>query len=965
MPRRIGHDAGKLHAFLELQSSNQPMSGDEQRLYGHKDLSLKPEQNRQSWSNFRYMFLVSDRARLSSPLLSTKRYNTPMRKNRDARNPYIPVPNTSYTHEQDQHYIESTRPQLSQPAHPHHGLDCYDSTDQRKASPFPLSQALISFTQSIVLILTACPESRAEMRLQRVHFTRAPRNIWTAWVQNPHLTRNTFLHLCSKLAYSCFFDSCVIQPSSDPYKNFFDRHIPTIHDAETQGYGRRSSRIAGLKREEPDTEKVTNGTRATPSSIKTTSQETQAVGPVTPNGSDASQKVFGVPELLSMILGYLDLASLARLLPTNILFNHQGRSAPQLKPIWFLSPTHEEPVRYCVSRTQEIRQLDALSGDVAQANEEVVAVYQINPILEVPPDEDAIDSASEQERILSLEGHTDIEFPYQLVDSSRWIKIRDMQLTKPAIQDIQFNYAPDDEDAEKVNLEITNSNGITIGNIMNSVAARGDAPNTPFLKARLWHHGDNRVTGTALRNILSGFRPNELGRPMLLMQTITMAEIHRTYIRRLSNAMLSGRGRHGKRCEHFALLRWDPTFGLRVSRLHNASTGTQWDCKRSMEIFHTSGLSLSSQTLLMSTLDYDSPLETPNGVTQLTHLEASLASSPTHRKETSSTINMKQSASDFLAGSAIKRTRTEPPPQDKHMTEDHLQATTAASSVTNTAELVEEILLNLSLHDLATALRTNHFFRNVAFGSVKIKQALFLLPAADDAVQYLVDSSEGEIVAIDSKSPPPALNVHQTILTAHLLNPVLKIDQSKPTNTPHACSYLKHEDKITYGRHILLPYHAYAQSNLRDMLVLQPPVSHLSFTAKPDPSGPVINVNVTNVNGEWLGTCSSSPVFFGPMVFAWLLQKNSASLQVWWVSAVLWERSSYVKLLDVALPDVEEVCRLTIRWPAMLDTGIKQFKTDDSLKLDTLADFGFLASPLAFNDFHSMILAFKQLQNGI
>ncbi|KXT01979.1 hypothetical protein AC578_6574 [Pseudocercospora eumusae] len=215
---------------------------------------------------------------------------------------------------------------------------------------------------------------------------------------------------------------------------------------------------------------------------------------------------------------------------------------------------------------------------------------------------------------------------------------------------------------------------------------------------------------------------------------------------------------------------------------------------------------------------------------------------------------MKRSAPGALACFATKKPRKESPEQDERKThQSSATATPAVDRVLNNTELVEQILLDLDLHDLNKAIRTNPFFRNVAFGSTKIKQAMFLLPDTQPPQQYLVDSSEGEITAIDPKSTSIARNVHQTLLTAHLLNPVLKLDKTKLTDEPHVCSYLELEEKITYGKHILLPYHAHVESNLRDMLIFQPPVSKVSFTAIPHPDRPVIDVDVANDEGVRIG----------------------------------------------------------------------------------------------------------------
>ncbi|KXT14553.1 hypothetical protein AC579_9140 [Pseudocercospora musae] len=215
---------------------------------------------------------------------------------------------------------------------------------------------------------------------------------------------------------------------------------------------------------------------------------------------------------------------------------------------------------------------------------------------------------------------------------------------------------------------------------------------------------------------------------------------------------------------------------------------------------------------------------------------------------------MKRSASDTLACFTTKKVHASPLEQDEQDThQSSANAKSAVAKVWNTTELVELTLLNLDLLDLATAVRTNRFFRNVEFGSTKIKQALFLLTEPEQPLQYLIDSLEGEITPINPKSTPAARNVHQTLLTTHLLNPALKIDDSKLTDTPHPCSYLELEDKITCGRHVVLPYHAYVDSTLRDMLVLQPPVSKVSFTAKPDLDGTAIYVDVTNYDGVRIG----------------------------------------------------------------------------------------------------------------
>ncbi|KXT01970.1 hypothetical protein AC578_6559 [Pseudocercospora eumusae] len=205
-------------------------------------------------------------------------------------------------------------------------------------------------------------------------------------------------------------------------------------------------------------------------------------------GAAATRKVFAIAELLTEILQYLDLASLSLVIRTNRLFNREGTTAPSLKSIWFLSPSFDAPSQYEVDHdNQMLRQTTSTANDESTHGRNLISVYQINPMLRLRREDDLDENASPLERLLSLEGHTDLDLPYQSIDTSKWIKIPDMQLTKPAIREVQFNYAPEDDNADKVNLEIFNPNGITVGDIIDAVKARGDAPTEPFLTARLWH----------------------------------------------------------------------------------------------------------------------------------------------------------------------------------------------------------------------------------------------------------------------------------------------------------------------------------------------------------------------------------------------------------------------------------------------------------------------------------------------
>ncbi|KAF7192178.1 hypothetical protein HII31_06564 [Pseudocercospora fuligena] len=206
-------------------------------------------------------------------------------------------------------------------------------------------------------------------------------------------------------------------------------------------------------------------------------------------GAGAPRKVFAIPELLAEVLQYLDLAGLSIALRTNRLFNREGTTAPCLKSIWFLTPNSDEPNQYEVDLDRQmLRHITPPATDESTHGRDLVSVYEINPMLTIRREYDFDENiALPLERLLSLEGHTDLDLPYQSIDTSKWIKIPDMQLTKPAIQELHFNYASGDDDADKVNLEIFNPNGITIGDIINAVNAKGDAPYVPILTARLWH----------------------------------------------------------------------------------------------------------------------------------------------------------------------------------------------------------------------------------------------------------------------------------------------------------------------------------------------------------------------------------------------------------------------------------------------------------------------------------------------
>ncbi|KXT14562.1 hypothetical protein AC579_9138 [Pseudocercospora musae] len=269
---------------------------------------------------------------------------------------------------------------------------------------------------------------------------------------------------------------------------------------------RRSKRIARLGPGSTETRPTTQspGPAAMPSSTNQDTTVLAVTSSTTTNGSmssSASQvgtsvqavappKVFAVRELVSEILQYLDLASLSALLPINRLFNSEGTNAPALKPIWFLQPIFEEPRQYKVDlENQVLRQVSSPADEGSTHGNDLISVYVINPMLRLLRDQNPDEDASRLEAVLSLEGYTDLTFPYRSVGASKWLKIRDMQLTKPAIKEMQFNYAPEDDDADKVNLEIVNPNGITVGDIIDAVEARGDAPNEPFLTSRLWHRG--------------------------------------------------------------------------------------------------------------------------------------------------------------------------------------------------------------------------------------------------------------------------------------------------------------------------------------------------------------------------------------------------------------------------------------------------------------------------------------------